>query len=62
VGSSKAEADCQDVEKYKRKHPLNLLHSNIGLLRVFELIEYKDWEQLAIGKMGMTATLMTWRS
>jgi hypothetical protein len=33
------EADCQDAEECKRKHPLNLVHSNIGLLRVFESIE-----------------------
>jgi hypothetical protein len=39
VGSSKAEADCQDVEECKRKHPLNPVQSNIGLLRVFEPIE-----------------------
>jgi hypothetical protein len=31
-----AEADCQDAEECKRKHPLNLVQSNIGLLRVFE--------------------------
>jgi hypothetical protein len=33
------EADCQDVEECKRKHPLNPVQSNIGLLRVFEPIE-----------------------
>jgi hypothetical protein len=38
------EADCQDAEECKRRHPLNLVQNNIGLLRVFELIEYRDWE------------------
>jgi hypothetical protein len=39
-------ADCQDAEECKRKHPLNLVQSNIGLLSIFEPIEYRDWEQL----------------
>jgi hypothetical protein len=38
-------ADCQDAEECKRKRPLNLVQSNIGLLRVFEPIEYRDWDQ-----------------
>jgi hypothetical protein len=33
------EAECQDAEECKRKPPLNLVQSNIGLLRVFEPIE-----------------------
>jgi hypothetical protein len=37
------------VEECKRKHPLNLIQSNIGLLRVFEPIEYRDWDQLVEG-------------
>jgi hypothetical protein len=36
------EADCQDAEEGKRKHPLNLVQSNIGLFRVFEPIEYRE--------------------
>jgi hypothetical protein len=40
------QADCKDAEECKRKHPLNLVQSNVGLLRVFESIEYRDWEQL----------------
>jgi hypothetical protein len=38
VGSLKANRDCQDVEKCRRKCPLSLVQSNIGLLRVFEPI------------------------
>jgi hypothetical protein len=44
------EADCQDAEECKRKHPLNLVQSNVGLLRVFEPIEYRDWEQFGGGE------------
>jgi hypothetical protein len=44
-----SEADCQDVEECKRKHLLNLVQSNIGLLKVFEPIEYRVWEQLGGG-------------
>jgi hypothetical protein len=33
------EADCQGAEECKRKHPLKLVQSNIGLLRVFEPVE-----------------------
>jgi hypothetical protein len=44
------EADCQDAEECKKKHLLNLVQSKIGLLRVFEPIEYRDWEQLVGGE------------
>jgi hypothetical protein len=43
------ETDCQDAEECKRKDPLNLVQSNIGLLKVFETIEYRDLEQLGGG-------------
>jgi hypothetical protein len=39
------EAGYQDVGECRRKHPLGLVLSNIELLRVFEPIEYRDWEQ-----------------
>jgi hypothetical protein len=43
-------ADCQDAEECKRKHPLNLVQRNIWLLRVFEPVEYRDWEQFGGGE------------
>jgi hypothetical protein len=45
-----SEPDCQDTEECKRKHPLNLVQSYIGLLRVSEPIEYRDWEQWGGGE------------
>jgi hypothetical protein len=45
----------------QKECPLNLVQSNIGLLRVFEPIEYRDWELLG-GERGMTASLMRQRS
>jgi hypothetical protein len=44
------ETDYQDAEECKRKCSLNLVQSNIGCLRVFEPVEYRDWEQLGGGE------------